>query len=213
MHLFFIYLMKFCSDCGQQLTTGTENFCPNCGQDLKKGGVRGGGEATLEPEENRSGINISGTQGDVMGVGFSGSGSIIGKNIVVGSGTINVSQQELAKIQDPEYARALKDFSENINQQLKGRQIPEEQVKSINTSLEELAKEVQDVKPGREEQMDYPNQVNIESKTVSVVQKILNVLPEAAETAATFTPLAPFSKLIGRGVTQIVDAIAEKKKL
>jgi zinc-ribbon domain len=207
-----IYIMKFCSDCGQQLTTGTENFCPNCGQDLKKGGVRGG-EATLEPEENRSGINISGTQGDVMGVGFSGNSHIIGKNIVVGSGTINVSQQELAKIQDPEYARALKDFSENINQQLKGRQIPEEQVKSINTSLEELAKEVQDVKPGREEQMDYPKQVNIESKTVSVVQKILIVLPEAVETAATFTPLAPFSKLIGRGVTQIADAIAKKKKL
>jgi hypothetical protein len=208
-----MYLMKFCSECGQQLNTGTENFCPNCGQDLKKGGVRAGGEATLEPEENRSGINISGTQGDVIGTGFSGSGNIIGKNIVVGSGTINVSQQELEKIQDPEYARALKDFSENINQQLKGRQIPEEQVKSINTSLEELAKEVQDVKPGREEQIDYPNQVNIESKTVSVVQKILNVLPEAAETAATFTPLSPFSKLIGRGVEQIADAIAEKKKL
>ena len=61
--------------------------------------------------------------------------------------------------------------------------------------------------------MDYPNQVNIESKTVSVVQKILNVLPEAAETAATFTPLAPFSKLIGRGVEQIVDAIGKRKKL
>jgi zinc-ribbon domain len=209
-----MYLMKFCSDCGQELTTGTENFCPNCGQDLRKGRVRaGGGEATLEPEENRSGINISGTQGDVIGTDFSGSGNIIGKNIVVGSGTINVSQQELAKIQDPEYARALKDFSENINQQLKGRQIPEEQVKSINTSLEELEKEVQDVKPGREEQMDYPKQVNIESKTVSVIQKILNVLPEAAETGATFAPLAPFSKLIGRGVTQIVDAIGKRKKL
>ena len=35
----------------------------------------------------------------------------------VGSATINVSQQELANIQDPEYAKALKDFSENINQQ------------------------------------------------------------------------------------------------
>jgi predicted nucleic acid-binding Zn-ribbon protein len=200
--------MKFCSECGQELTTGTERFCPNCGQNLKKGV-----ESTLEPEENRRGINISGTQGDIIGTGFSGPSNIIGKNIVVDSGTINVSQQELSKIQDPEYARALKDFSENINQQLKGKQLPEEQIKSINTSLEELAKEVQDVKPGREEQMDYPNQVNIESKTVSVVQKILNVLPEAAETAATFTPLAPFSKLIGRGITQLVDAIAEKKKL
>ncbi|HZD82201.1 MAG TPA: zinc ribbon domain-containing protein [Nitrososphaeraceae archaeon] len=203
--------MKYCPDCGEHLILGTEKFCPNCGQDLTKGEVRE--EATLEPEENRRGINISGTQRDVMGFGFSGSGNIIGKNIVVGSGTINVSQQELAKIQGPEYARALKDFSENINQQLKGRQIPEEKVKEINTSLEELAKEVQDVKPGREEQMDYPNQVNIESKTVSVVQKILNVLPEAAETAATFTPLAPFNKIIGKGVTQIVDAIAKRKKM
>jgi len=203
--------MKYCPDCGEHLILGTEKFCPNCGQDLTKGEVRE--EGTLEPEENRRGINISGTQRDVIGFGFSGSGNIIGKNIVVGSGTINVSQQELAKIQGPEYARALKDFSENINQQLKGRQIPEEKVKEINTSLEELAKEVQDVKPGREEQMDYPNQVNIESKTVSVVQKILNVLPEAAETAATFTPLAPFNKIIGKGVTQIVDAIAKRKKM
>jgi len=203
--------MKYCPDCGEHLILGTEKFCPNCGQDLTKGEVRE--EGTLELEENRRGINISGTQRDVIGFGFSGSGNIIGKNIVVGSGTINVSQQELAKIQGPEYARALKDFSENINQQLKGRQIPEEKVKEINTSLEELAKEVQDVKPGREEQMDYPNQVNIESKTVSVVQKILNVLPEAAETAATFTPLAPFNKIIGKGVTQIVDAIAKRKKM
>ena len=100
--------MMFCSECGQQLATGYEKFCPNCGQDLKKGGVKE--QAKLEPEEKRSGINISGTQGDVIGTGFSGSGNIIGKNIVVGSGTINISQQELAKIQDPEYARALKDF-------------------------------------------------------------------------------------------------------
>jgi zinc-ribbon domain len=105
--------MTFCSNCGQQLTVGTEKFCPNCGQDLMKGGIRGG-EA--------------------------------------GSGTVNVIQQELANIQHPEYAKALKDFSENINRHLKGRQIPKEQVISINTSLEELAKEVQGVKPGKEEQ-------------------------------------------------------------
>ena len=107
----------------------------------------------------------------------------------------------------------MKDFSENINQRLKGRQIPEEQVKSINTSLEELAKEVQDVKPGREEQMDYPNQVNIESKTVSVVQKNTKCFARSSRDCTTFMPLAPFSKLIGRGVTQIVDAIGKRKKL
>jgi hypothetical protein len=41
---------------------------------------------------------------------------------------------------------------------------------------------------------------------------VLTVLPEAAETAATFTPLAPFSKLIGKGVQGIVDAIKNRRK-
>jgi hypothetical protein len=168
--------MDFCSECGQELTAGTEKFCPNCGQDLMKGGARRGGEA--------------------------------------GSETVNVNQQELANIQDPEYAKALKDFSENINRQLKGRQIPKEQVKSINTSLEELAKEVQDVMPGREEEIDYPIQLNIESKTVSIIEKTLNVLPEAEEKpAATFGPLSPLSKLIGKGVSQVVEDIAKRRKL
>ncbi len=163
---------------------------------------------------NKSTIKIDGTQGDVIGVAVSGSGNVIGKNIVVGSGTINVSQTQLQQIPN-EYATALKEFSEQINNQLKGKQLPEEQIKSVNNSLEELAKEVQDVKPEKEgeQEIDYAKQVNIESKTVSVIQKVLNLLPEAAETAATFTPLAPFSKLVGKGIKTVVDAIANRKKL
>jgi flagellar basal body rod protein FlgB len=167
------------------------NFCSECGQELAAGTEK------FCPNCGQ----------DLMKGGIRRGGES-------GSGTVNVNQQELANIQDPEYAKALKDFSENINRQLKGRQIPEEQVKSINTSLEELAKEVQGVKPGREEHIDYPIQLNIESKTVSIVQKTLNVIPEAEEeTAATFTPLAPFSKLIGKGVSQIVEDIAKRRKL
>jgi hypothetical protein len=106
----------------------------------------------------------------------------------------------------------LKEFSESVNQQLKGKQIPEDQVKEINNNLNEFAKEVQDMKPGEEELIDYVKQTQIESKTASTIQKVLNVLPEAAETAATFTPLAPFSKLIGKGVQGIVDAIVAKRR-
>jgi hypothetical protein len=196
--------MVFCSNCGSQLSLGTEKFCPNCGYDLSKRG---------REEENRGGINISGTQGDLIGAGVSGTGNIIGKNIVVGDGTINVSEQRLTQIQNNEYAESLKQFSENINNQLKGRQVPEEKVKSINDSINELAIEVKDVKPGEEqEQLDYVKQTNVEAKTASVIQKVLDVLPQAAQTAATFTPLAPFSKLIGKGVEGIVDAIAKRKK-
>jgi hypothetical protein len=197
--------MTFCSNCGSQLSLGTEKFCPNCGQDLSKGGRR--------EEENRRGI--SGTQGDLIGTGFSGSGNIVGKNIVVGDGTININEQWLTQIQNNDYAESLKQFSDTINDQLKGRQIPEEKVKSINESINELAKEVQDIKPGKEGEqvLDYVKQTNVEAKTASVIQKVLDVLPQAAETTATFTPLAPFSKLIGKGVQGIVDAIKNRKKM
>ena len=63
------------------------------------------------------------------------------------------------------------------------------------------------------EQLAAGIQLNIESKTVSIVQKTLNVLREEEGTAATFRPLDPFSKLIGKGVTQIVEDIAKRRKL
>jgi zinc-ribbon domain len=198
-----MYPVKYCSNCGSQLSLDTEKFCPSCGYDLSKGGKR--------EEENRGGINIHGTHGDVIGTGVSGAGNIIGKNIVVGDGTINVNEQQLTQIQNNEYAESLKEFSETINSQLKGRQIPEEKVKSINQSINELAEEVKDVKLGKEEEVDYVKQTNVEAKTASVIQKVLDVLPQAAETTATFTPLAPFSKLIGKGVRGIVDAIVKRK--
>ena len=42
-------------------------------------------------------------------------------------------------------------------------------------------------------------QRQVESKTATLIQKVLTVLPEAVKTAATFTPLAPFSKIISKG--------------
>jgi len=201
--------MKFCPECGYRFTAETEKFCPSCGYDVNKG--------VVAAARDRNSVNIENTGGDVVGVGVSGSGNIIGKNVVVGSGTINVSETELQRIPN-EYSQALKEFSENINRQLKGKQIPEEEVKSINNNMNELAKEVEDIKPGeegeqqKEEQIDYVKQTQIETKTASLIQRVLKVLPEAAETAATFTPLAPFSKLIGKGTQQIVDAIARRKR-
>ena len=41
---------------------------------------------------------------------------------------------------------------------------------------------------------------------------MLYLLPEAAETAATFTPLATFSRLIGKGVKNLVESVVKKKR-
>jgi hypothetical protein len=43
-------------------------------------------------------------------------------------------------------------------------------------------------------------QTIIESHTATPIQKVLKVLPQAAETSATFTPFAPLNKLIGKGL-------------
>lgn len=160
-------------------------------------------------DDDNKGIHISNVQGEVSGVNLGGSGNIVGKNIVVGSGTINVNEQQLTKIPN-EYAQSLRDFSEALSSQLKNRQIPEEQVKSINQSLNELAKVIEDIKPGTEREIDYEKQKIIEAKTGGLIQRVLNVLPQAAETASTFTPLAPLSKLIGRGVQEVVSAIQSR---
>jgi hypothetical protein len=193
--------MGFCPNYGYQLSSASvEKFCPRCGQNLN--GVT---------SSRKDSFSISGVKGDVFGAGFTGSDNIIGKNIVVGSGTINVSKQELAKV-DSEYANALQDFSNTINQQLKGQQIPEEQIQEINNRLNELTKAVKGIKSGQEEEIDYEKQKNIEGKTGGLIQRVLKVLPQAAETAATFTPLEPFSKLIGKGIEQLVEEISKRKK-
>jgi hypothetical protein len=159
--------------------------------------------------EKDGGIHISGVTGEVSGVIQGGTGNTAAKYVVVGSGTINASEQQLTKIPD-EYANALREFSEKINKQLEGHQIPQDQVESIKQSINNLAKEVEGIKPGKEQEIDYEKQKNVEAKTGGLIQRVLNVLPQAAETAATFTPLSPFSKLIGKGVQEIVNAIQRR---
>ena len=106
----------------------------------------------------------------VLVFGVSGSGHVIGKNIVVGLSTINANQTEIQNIPN-EYAKAITEFSNSINEQLKGREIPADKVKSINNDLTELGKEVKDVKPGEEDKVDVVKKIQIEGKTTSHLAK------------------------------------------
>jgi hypothetical protein len=64
-----------------------------------------------------------------------------------------VSEQQLSKIPN-EYAESLRAFTEAVTNQLKNRQILEDHVKSINQSISELAKAIEGVKPGAEQEID-----------------------------------------------------------
>jgi hypothetical protein len=146
-------------------------------------------------------IKVENVQGDVIGVGVKGKGNIIAKEV---SGTINLNFQEYNKMPD-EYAKSLKMFSQEVNAQLKKHNISQEKTAPVQESINELAKEVEGIKP--EEKIDIEKKENIKSKITKVAIRLLKILPEGAETVATFTPLAPFSKIIGKSVEEIVKAI------
>lgn len=143
-------------------------------------------------------IKVENVQGDVI---VKGKGNIIAKEV---SGTINLNFQEYNKIAD-EYAKSLEAFSQEVNVQLKKHNISQEKTAPVQESINELVKEVEGIKP--EEKIDIEKKENIKSKITKVAIRLLKILPEGAETVATFTPLAPFSKIIGKGVEEVVKAI------
>ena len=155
--------------------------------------------------ENNKGIHISGVGGDVFGLDVSGSGNVIGKNISV-SGTINVNNEQLSKIPD-EYAKALKDFSTSINEQITNHNIYQSQLAPLQESINELAKETEGIKPDQEVVV---KKTELKTKFVNVAKNVLKVLPKTAETVAAFTPLAPFSKLIGEATQSVIEAIQKE---
>ncbi len=192
--------MTFCYNCGQQLDDGLEKYCPNCGKDLT-------GKVSTYGKDS---INIHNTTGDVFGLGITGSGNIVGKNIVVEPETINASKQELDKIPISKYATSLKEFSDSLNQQFKGKQIPEEKIKEINNSLNELAKELQDVNPGEENDIRSEKRKTLFGKVGNVIRGVIKILPIAGTVtsiaSSLFIPLTPFGGLIGGSVHNIVSS-------
>jgi zinc-ribbon domain len=190
--------MTFCSNCGQQLTVGTEKFCPNCGQDLKIGGA-------VSVSRNPS-INIGNTQGDVMGVGFSGDGNIIGKNITVGS--VGIGEQQLQKI-PKEYADSLKAFTDAINQQFKANNVPSTKVADVQRNVSEFSQELEGVKPGQDP--GIVKKSNLKYKLINIAKAALTILPKTLPVVlSAFTPLQPFSQLIGEDTQVLVQAVQKE---
>lgn len=185
--------MKFCPECGTQFATGAEKFCPSCGYDVNKGGV------AASERKNKNSINIQNTGGDVFGVGVSGSGNIIGKDIMVNQTTYNKLE--------PDFRNSLDNFLELINKH--SEELAEEQRKSLKETVDGLAKSVEDLKPDQVVQ-EQEKKDEIKSEQITLADKIVNYLPKVAESIALATPLAPFSKVIGEGTGYFAEWIRRK---
>ena len=160
----------------------------------------------METNNQNRGINISGNTGDILGVEVSGSNNIVGKNIVVGSGTISVKEERLYKLPTT-YSESLNEFTEKINSELQGQKISEDEKKTINKDIDELAREVEDagIEEGKENELPRPKKRELNGKFGTVIKSVLKILPTAAKIGFSFfAPLAPFSDIIGEKVEDIV---------
>ena len=139
-------------------------------------------------DSKRDEIHIGNVGGDVLGVGVSGSGNIIGKNMTV--------NQTIYNKLEPEFRNSVQDFLSLLNQ-YSGR-LTENQKTTLQQSVDALAKEAEGLKPD-EVVTDEGKVDEIKSKQISLAEKIVEYVPQVAESIASVTPLAPFSKVIGKG--------------
>jgi hypothetical protein len=162
----------------------------------------------LDNNEYIRDVHTSSISGDIIGVGISGDGNIIGKNITIG-GSVNINKSILNNT-DPQFKNSIEEFEKTINEKLKDIPVSEDSKISLQENVEKLAKEVKDVKPDQVLQ-DEDRVDSIKSYLVNISDKIVELSPNIAESIASMTPLAPFSKVIGKGTSFIAERI--KKKL
>ena len=138
-------------------------------------------------------VHIGNVAGDAIGIGVTGSENAIGKNISINKQQLNSMHKE--------YSDSLKAFMEQITKY----KIPRENIKPVEDSINDLTKEIEGIRP--EEKTSIVRQKVLNSKFSVFVDKALKALPKTTEVLSSFTPLAPFSKLIGEQVESLVNAI------
>jgi hypothetical protein len=155
-------------------------------------------------QENGKNIHISGIGGDVFGVDMSGKGNVIGKSFAISEMDLD---SNMLKEVPPPHAEALKNFCQSLNGQLTNHNIRKPQLSQIQESINQLVKEIESVKVNQE--VNSQKSTSIKVRLVNIARNTLKVLPRTAKTVTLFTPLAPFSRLIGE-VTQFIEHVQKE---
>lgn len=153
----------------------------------------------VDNSRSRDEIHIGNVGGDVTGVGVSGSDNIIGKNMTISQTTYNKLE--------PEFRNSLEEFLSLIN--CDSGLLTEDQKRSLQDSVNALAREAEGLK-SNEVVTDDVKVDEIKSKQIGLAENIVEYLPQVAESIASVTPLAPFSKVIGKGTGYLAECIRRK---
>ncbi len=170
----------------------------------------------IDNQKNNNTTSSHDGRGDTISANISGSGGVvIGKGITTGDINVNLDQS-IKQNPDNEYLKGLKELTEQLAKEYTKYNIPEVKKNEINLSIQDLQTEVKDIKlePKVEEKpepkieiLSLSKQKQIDAKTTTLIEKIVDALPETSETIANLIPLlSPFSKVIRGGVESIVNA-------
>jgi hypothetical protein len=149
---------------------------------------------------SKQNVKVGTVHGDLFGIGSSG---VVAKTI---TGNVHVGSEKLSQMPG-EYSQSLQALSENINQLLQKYQVDAEKVAPVQKTIDEMAEEVAEIGP--ETEVDYVKQISLKAKLVTAAAGLAKLLPKGAEVVAAFTPLAPFSKLIGEAVDVVVKNVVK----
>jgi hypothetical protein len=135
----------------------------------------------------------------------------VGRDIA-GGNIITEINQPIQQNPNNEYLQGLRKLTEELSKEYEKYNIPEQKRIEISQSIQDLQKEVKDFKPETKADDLKPSQEKqIDAKTTTLIEKIVDALPATSETIVNLTPLNPFSKLIREGVQNIVDAYKKYK--
>jgi len=101
------------------------------------------------------------------------------------------------------FASSLVNFVNQINNEIKKEDINPIAVAPIKDSVNELAKTTTEVMHG--EVKEEKRMTTIREKLKGVALSLVKLSPKIARTLAGFTPLAPFSELIGEGFDKMIE--------
>jgi hypothetical protein len=108
------------------------------------------------------------------------------------------------------FQNSLKDFTETLDKLLEyKKEIPKETMDSIKDDLKYLSEEFEKVDPTKEIN-DDKKKVGITKTLKELAYNLVDSSPQITEKIALITPLAPFSKQIGKGVYYFKDLIKHK---
>lgn len=125
--------------------------------------------------------------------------------------SITINKEYLQKMPQ-EYATSLEQLTNKINEQLKKEKVAPEKVVPLQESVNDLAKELTDVKQAQQPQtVSFEKKNTIGTKLVKFGKAIARASPTIASTVVGMTPLAPISGLVGEAFDKIIEHALEEE--